>query len=255
MRVKLPPAYRLVERDTVASSNEEAKDLARQGAEDGTLVWVREQQAGKGRAGRSWDSPRGNLYLSLVLRPECPLAEASCLGFVAALAVGEAIGSVAPPMDLLYKWPNDVLINERKVAGILLESETAGDALSWLVLGVGINLAHFPKDASFPATSLQFEGAPGSLTVEELLQAFCRYFQSWTSRWLEEGFAPVREAWLRHAYRKGESIEVRLPQETLTAVFKDIDEQGALVLSLPDGSERRVSFGEVFPAERAGKGG
>ena len=164
MSLKLPPAYRLIERDAVGNSNDEAKALARAGAEDGTLLWVREQSAGKGRGGRTWASPPGNLYLSLVLRPDCPLSEASALGFIAALAVGEAIGSVAPPMDVLYKWPNDVLLNGRKVAGILLESETSGDELAWLVLGVGVNVAHFPKEANFPATSLHFEGAPKTLT-------------------------------------------------------------------------------------------
>ncbi len=255
MSVKLPPAYRLIERDSVTSSNEEAKVLAREGAEDGTLLWVQEQSGGKGRGGRTWESPRGNLYFSLVLRPECPLNEASCLGFLAALSVGEAIGAVAPPMDVLYKWPNDVLLNGRKVSGILLESETSAEELNWLVLGVGINLAHFPKEANFPATSLHFEGAPKTLTVEELLQAFCRYFLSWTNRWLEEGFAPARQAWLRHAYRKGEEIEVRLPRETLTGVFKDLDEDGTLLLGLPEGSERRIAYGEVFPPERAGEVG
>lgn len=255
MTLKLPPAYRLIERDAVGSSNEEAKALARAGAEDGTLLWVREQAAGKGRGGRAWESPPGNLYISLILRPDCPLGEASALGFIAALAVGEAIGSVAPPMDVLYKWPNDVLLNGRKVAGILLESETSGEELSWLVLGVGVNVAHFPKDANFPATSLHFDGAPKTLTVEALLQAFCRYFLSWTNRWLEEGFAPVRAAWLRHAYRKGEEIEARLPQETLRGRFLDIDEDGCLLLLLLDGSERRIAYGEVFPPDRAGEAG
>lgn len=255
MSLKLPPAYRLIERDAVGNSNDEAKALARAGAEDGTLLWVRQQSAGKGRGGRTWESPPGNLYLSLVLRPDCPLSEASALGFIAALAVGEAIGSVAPPMDVLYKWPNDVLLNGRKVSGILLESETSGDELAWLVLGVGVNVAHFPKEANFPATSLHFEGAPKTLTVEELLQAFCRYFLSWTNRWLEEGFAPVRAAWSRHAYRKGDEIEARLPQETMRGRFLDIDESGCLILLLPDGSERHIAYGEVFPPEGAGEAG
>ncbi|MEE8188855.1 MAG: biotin--[acetyl-CoA-carboxylase] ligase [Kiloniellales bacterium] len=246
-RPKLPPAYRLIERDSVTSSNDEARALAEAGAEDGTLLWAREQTAGRGRQGRGWDSPRGNLYLSLVLRPDCAAAEAAQLGFVAALALGEAIGSVAPPLiEVKYKWPNDVLLNERKVAGILLESQTApGGELDFMILGVGVNLASFPRDSRFPATSLHFEGTPTEVGEVELLDAFSRYLLSWINRWLDDGFAPVRHAWRNHAFRLGEEIEVRLPKETLTGTFKDLDESGALLLDLPGGELRRISAGDV----------
>lgn len=247
-RPKLPPAYRLVTLDQVGSTNEEAARLAREGAEDGTLVWAREQTAGRGRQGRSWSSPRGNLYLSLVLRPDCRPMEAAQLGFVAALAVGDAIGSVAPPMlEITYKWPNDVLLNGRKVSGILLESGTRPDgALDWLVLGLGLNVKSFPQDTEFPATSLHFEAAPPSLTEADVLEAFSRHFLTWVNRWLDDGFAPVRQSWLNHAHAKGEEIRVRLPRESLTGTFQDLDERGALVLALADGETRVISAGDVF---------
>ena len=246
-RPKLPPAYRLVALETVGSTNDEALRLAAEGAEDGTLVWAREQTGGRGRQGRSWSSPPGNLYFSMVLRPECAPAEAAQLGFVAGLALGEAIGSVAPPLiEVTYKWPNDLLLNERKAAGILLESRSSPDGtLECLILGVGVNLRHFPEDTSFPATSLHFEGAT-EVEVVALLEAFGRYFMSWVNRWLDDGFAPVRRAWLHHAHGLGEVIEVRLPRETLKGTFKDLDARGALVLELPDGARREISAGDVY---------
>lgn len=248
---RLPPAYRLVALDSVGSTMDEARRLAEQEqAEDGTLVWAREQTGGRGRLGRAWSSPRGNLYFSLVLRPDGAPAEAAQLGFAAALALGEAIGAVSPPVEVTFKWPNDVLLHGRKAAGILLESRSSAEGgLDYLILGCGVNLAHFPKDTPFPATSLHFERVPSSVGETELLEAFGRHFLSWASRWLDEGFAPLRRAWLRHAERLGEAIEVRLPRETLRGIFRDLDAQGYLLLETEGGELRRVSGGEVFGVE------
>ncbi len=244
---KLPPLYRLVALDVVTSTNDEALRLAEAGAEDGTLVWAREQTEARGRQGRAWASPRGNLCLSLVLRPDCDAAKAAQLGFIAALALGEAFGSVAPPMiEVTYKWPNDVLLNGRKAAGILLESRSGADGtLDCVILGVGANVRHYPEDSAFPATSLHFEGASPDLSEVALLEAFSRYFLNWVNRWLDDGFAPIRRAWLHHAHGLGEEIEVRLPGETLTGTFKDLDERGTLVLELPGGDVRSISAGDV----------
>lgn len=247
-RPRLPPVYRLVPLERVESTNDEAKRLAAAGAEDGTLVWAREQSKGRGRQGRSWTSPPGNLYLSLVLRPDCTPAEAAQLGFVAALGVGDGVGSVAPPMvEVHYKWPNDVLFNGRKGAGILLESNMSPDGgLDWLVLGIGVNLRSHPEDTEFEATSLCFEGAPPELSAVDLLEAFARHFLSWVNRWLEDGFAPIRKRWLDHAHGLGEQIRVRLPNETLTGRFHDLDERGALLLETADGAMRSIAAGDVF---------
>ncbi len=247
-RPRLPPAYRLVALERVGSSNDEAKRLAEAGAEDGTLVWAGEQLEGRGRQGRNWSSPPGNLYLSLILRPDCTAAEAAQIGFVAALGLGGGVGSVAPPMiEVRYKWPNDVLFNRRKGAGILLESrlDPSGE-LDWLILGMGVNVTSFPEDTAFPATSLQFEGAPPEVDATALLEAFARHFLTWINRWLEDGFAPIREAWLLHAYGLGETVEVRLPNETLSGRFRDLDDGGALLLELSDGPVRPIAAGDVF---------
>ncbi|GAB4367784.1 MAG: biotin--[acetyl-CoA-carboxylase] ligase [Kiloniellaceae bacterium] len=245
---RLPPAYRLVALDEIDSTNAEAKRRAAAGAEDGTLIWARSQTAGYGRQGRGWASASGNLFLSLIVRPDCSLAEAAQFSFLTAVALGEAIGSVAQPqIEVTYKWPNDVLMNGRKVAGILLESKAGPDQrLEWLVIGLGANVNSFPSDTRLPATSLHFEGCPATVSAVDLLEAFTRHMLSWVNVWLEEGFAPVREAWLRHAQGLKQQIEVRLPNETLTGVFSDLDPQGTLVLALADGSTRRIAAGDVY---------
>jgi len=244
----LPPGYQLVCYDSVGSTNDEAKCLARDGAVDATFVWALEQTAGRGRRGRTWVSPRGNLYASLILRPNCSAHQAAQLGFVAALAIGDALGATLPQLGgVAYKWPNDVLVNGRKIAGILLESEmTALDKLTFLIVGVGVNLAASPQGTAVPATSVA-EECDGEVVPAAMLEKFSGHFESWKKRWQTEGFAPVRAAWLAAAIFRGEPIRVHLEAATLHGRFLDLDEQGALLLEA-DGEHRRISAGEVFPA-------
>jgi len=245
----LPDGFRLHRYETLGSTNDEARSLARAGAPEGTLVWSLAQTAGKGRRGRPWVSPPGNLYLSLVQRPAGPPAQAAQLGFVAAIALGDALDRVARPVARLrYKWPNDLLIDGRKIAGILLESETAAaGSADFVIIGIGVNLVSAPRDVEFPATSLAEAGCAG-LTASRLLEAFAHSFAGWATRWREEGFAPVRAAWLTRASGLGEGIRVRLEHQTFDGRFLDLDHDGALLL---DGAEghRRIAAGEVFPAQ------
>jgi BirA family transcriptional regulator, biotin operon repressor / biotin---[acetyl-CoA-carboxylase] ligase len=248
---RLPEAYRLRRYDTVDSTNDEAKRLARAAAEEGTLVWGIEQTAGRGRRGHTWTSPLGNLYASLILRPRCPIDKAAQLGFVAALAVGAALDSTLEKRldGLFYKWPNDVLLRGRKIAGILLESELGeGEILEFVVVGVGINLASSPRDTEFPATSIAEEDL-GTVFPGAALEEFAGHFQAWEERWREEGFAPIRAAWRAHAAALGEPIRVRLEPATLHGRFLDIDQHGALLLESA-GEIRHISAGEIFPASR-----
>ena len=247
---KLASTYRLVRYETVGSTNDEAKRLARDAAQEGTLVWAREQTAGRGRHGHVWVSPPGNLYASLLLRPSCPVDQAAQLGFVAALGVGDALAAIFSRLEgLTYKWPNDVLVGGRKLAGILLESELGeGEVLRFVVVGVGINLASSPGNAEFPATSIVEQGL-GQVSPALALEEFARHFQAWVGRWYEEGFAPIRKAWRARAAALGEPIRVRLEPATLHGRFIDIDQHGALLLESA-GELRRVAAGEVFPVTR-----
>ena len=246
--VSLPAGYRLHSYPAIGSTNDEAKRLAREGAPEGTLVWAREQTAGRGRRGRNWASPPGNLYLSLLVRPGGAPGRAAQLGFVAALGLGEALDRLTgSKLALRYKWPNDLLANGSKLAGILLESETIpSGAVDFVVIGLGVNLVSGPEAAEYPATSLAAEGL-ATVTPRPLLESFVRRFDHWAARWRQEGFAPVRQAWLSRASGIGQAILVRLERATLAGRFVDLDENGALLLDGADGP-RRVAAGDVFPA-------
>jgi len=242
----LPPPFRLVAYKTIGSTNDEAKRLARVGEPAGLVICAERQTAGRGRRGRAWFSPLGNLYASMLLRPRCRAAEAAQLGFVAALSVADAIAELAPTIGVRCKWPNDVLANGKKIAGILLETEmTSGDMPDFIVLGIGANLVSSPPDTPYPATSLAEEGAAG-ITPRLMVMALTRRFAEWSSMWREGGFAPIRAAWLSRAAGLGETIQVRLERATLDGRFLDLDGDGALLLGTPSG-ERRIAAGEVFP--------
>jgi BirA family biotin operon repressor/biotin-[acetyl-CoA-carboxylase] ligase len=245
--VALPDFYRLVFHTRIGSTSDEAKSLAAADGAEGTLVWALAQTRGHGRQGRSWISPPGNLYASMILRPPVPVATAAQLSFAAALAVGEACAELAPDAAISFKWPNDVLLAGRKTAGILLESQARPDGgLAWLVLGIGINLATYPVGVDYPATALSATGA--DITPATMLAALACHFLDWYERWEGgKGFAALRTAWLARAQGLGQAIRVRQGTAELHGKFLDLDSDGALRLEAPSGI-RRIEAGEVFPA-------
>lgn len=234
-------------RDAVGSTSDEARALAEAGAAEGRLVVADRQHRGRGRAGRDWISPQGNLHASFVLRPGCAPATAAQISFVAALALAETATTLCPAgVEIRLKWPNDVLANGRKIAGILLESAMAGDRVAWVVVGVGLNVASHPEKSRWPATSLAALG--GRATAREALEAFAAAFAGGYRAWQAEGFAPVRSLWLARAAGLGGPIEVALGEERLAGRFEDIDGTGALVLAVPGTGRRLIAAGEVhFP--------
>lgn len=242
----LSPPFHLIAYETIGSTSDEAKRLAREGAAEGLIVWAKTQTAGRGRRGRTWVSPPGNLHMSLVLRPRCRPATAAQLGFVAALAMAGAIGELAPAIAIQCKWPNDLLANGKKLAGILLETEMiAGESLDFVIVGIGVNLLSSPRDTPYAATSLAEEGG-AAIPPVTVIVAFARHFAEWLTRWSEEGFAPIRDAWLLRAIGLGQPIQVRLERDTLDGRFLDLDNDGALMLGTSSGS-RRIAAGEIFP--------
>ncbi|HZB93315.1 MAG TPA: biotin--[acetyl-CoA-carboxylase] ligase [Stellaceae bacterium] len=244
----LSPFFRLVRFGEIDSTNEEAKRRAASGAPEGTLVTAAAQSAGRGRRGRSWVSVPGNLYMSLLLRPERSAGAAAQLGFAAALALGEAVSPLLPPgRELGYKWPNDVLVGGRKISGILLESQASAEGeLDWLVVGIGVNIASHPAASDYPATSLAAEGA-ATVTPATLLEGVAGRLLFWYELWLAEGFAPLRRAWLAHAIGLEQPIRVRLADGESTGRFAGLDEEGALLLE-NGATLRRIAAGDVFPA-------
>lgn len=248
MAPPLPAGWRVAQYPVIGSTNDEARRLARNGAPDRTVVRALSQTAGRGRRGRPWHSPPGNLYTSLILRPQVPAARAAQLGFVAALCVGGALDRICPGLTgLSYKWPNDILLDGRKLCGILLESETGEQGHpAFLVIGIGVNLRRAPQETEFPATALAEQGFP-EIAPDAMLATLLSEFEDWLGRWEREGFAPIRAAWRMRALL-GVPAQVRLDRFSLHGRLIDIDEEGALLLE-EGGRRRRIPAGEVFPAQ------
>lgn len=253
-RPALPAGYVLAERDRVASTNDEAHRLAETGSGGGTVVWARQQEAGRGRRGRTWASPPGNLYLSLLLTPRVGVAALPQLSLLAAVALGEAVTLLGAPAERVgYKWPNDVLLGGGKVAGILLEGgRWENGEPSWLVLGLGVNVASRPVAGRYGATDLAEEIGhnPGMAAV---LATFLERFETWYRSWRGGGFEPVRSAWLSRAVGLGERIEVAVGAGGRPEIgrFVDVDSNGRLVLARDDGSAVALAGGDVAEVNAA----
>jgi BirA family biotin operon repressor/biotin-[acetyl-CoA-carboxylase] ligase len=232
--------------DAVDSTNEEARRRIADGARPPFWVMARRQTQGRGRRGRSWDGPAGNLAATCALRPDLPPARTALLSFAACLSVAELFESVAPGAEITLKWPNDALLNGRKAAGVLLESAGTGGRVDWLAVGIGVNLAHHPaaEEGAWPPTSVAAE-AGRAPDPEAALGILAERFDHWSTLLTTEGFAPLRAAWLARAARLGQKIVARLPRETLEGVFTDLDADGALALATPSGV-RRVQAADVF---------
>lgn len=240
----MPPDFRLIEFDEIDSTNAEALRQAGQGASEGAVIRANRQTAGRGRRGAQWASPMGNLHASLLVsQPDT--AKAGHLAFVAAIAAGDALTELAPALAAIgYKWPNDLVFEGQKLGGILIEA--APPAL--YALGIGINLDSAPSDVR-PAPISVRDATGLSVTPEDALAAICRHYARWRAVWARHGFGPVREAWLERAIGIGGEIEARLPDKTVHGVFSGIDEDGVLLLDLPDGSRCEVAAGAVFFSE------
>jgi len=231
------------------STNADAFHLAEEGAEEGTTVIADAQNGGKGRRGRVWSSPAGvNLYCSVVLRPEIMPHEAPQLTFLSAVAVARAIeGTTALNPEI--KWPNDVLINGRKVAGLLNEMSAETDRVNFVILGIGANLnmtqAQFPADLRSPATSLLLEqGLPVNRAqfAARMLGELDRLYTDF----LQHGFGPVRDEWQQRCNANGREVVVsEAGVETVRGMFDGIDGDGALMLRFPDGTVERILSGDV----------
>lgn len=235
----------------VGSTNDEVLARARAGAADGLWISADVQSSGRGRQGRVWQGRTGNLTCSGLVRPvspeghhERPLAQ---LSFVAALAVHEALTGWVAPDRLALKWPNDLLLDGHKCAGILLEAASTGKAPpEALAVGIGVNLAWHPQDTDRPATSLTAAlGKPAPLP-DDVIRPLAEAFGRWRALWREQGFAPVGTAWSELCPQVGKRVDARLGRETLSGVMTGLGEGGALLLTLDDGSCRAIHAGDVF---------
>lgn len=220
---------------SIGSTSDEASRLAAEGAPHGTVIHADEQTAGRGRLSRRWLSPPGNLYVSIVLRPDVPASRNVEIGFVAALAVADAVTALLPRRARVHlKWPNDVLANDGKIAGILVEQ--AGDAL---ILGIGLDVLQAPTGVSYQVSTIA--GCGGLATVDGARDKLLAALSEWLEIWQRDGFAPVRTTWLARAHPIGTPLSVQLGDRFISGQFAGIEADGALLLDTAEGRARIVA--------------
>jgi BirA family biotin operon repressor/biotin-[acetyl-CoA-carboxylase] ligase len=230
--------------DTLGSTNAEALALARAGERGPLWITAKSQSAGRGRRGSQWVSAPGNLFATLLLTEPSAPAQAPQVSFVAALALHDAVSDVAPQVApaLMVKWPNDLLLEGKKLAGILIEGDS--EKVFAVAIGIGVNCASHPADTNHPATDLASAGA--QVRPERLFTALVPAMQRRLAQWQRgEGFAAIRADWLKRAAALGEEIRVRLPEHELSGRFEGLDETGRLRVR-GQGGVTVVTAGEVF---------
>lgn len=208
--------------------------------EDGLWVRADRQTAGRGRRARAWTSETGNLFASTFATPQPGEGPAQQLSFVAANALLDAVARWVPHDRLSLKWPNDLLLDGVKLAGILLEGHPQG-----VVIGFGVNLVHFPEGTERPATSLAAAGIVPP-TAREACETLAEAFAAHRLRWREQGFAATRADWLAAAAGIGKPMVARIGNAETAGTFEGLAADGALLLRLPDGGSRPIHAGEVF---------
>ena len=213
-----------------------------------TWIMAHRQTAGRGRRGRGWADPVGNLAATLMMRPEGPAAEVALRSFVASLALDDAlIEATGMAERFALKWPNDVLLEDRKLAGILLESAGAGREVSHLAIGFGVNLIDAPdsvEPGGVPPTSL-LAGTGVEIGPEAFLDLLASAYATREAQFVAQGFAPIRVAWLARAARLGEEITARTGANETRGRFETVDAQGNLVLSTSAGRQV-IAAADVF---------
>jgi len=230
----------------IDSTNTRAKDLAIKGALEGTLIISETQSGGRGRMGRDWFSPaQEGIYVSLILRPNISPVEAPKITLLTAVAVAEALLSLTR-LDISIKWPNDILINRKKIAGILTELSTELDLISYVVVGVGLNAntSQFPPDIRGEATSVFLETGEYFSRVR-FLREYLKQHEKYYDISKKIGFGPVIDRWRELADIIGRRIKVRMLDSQYTGVVEDIDENGELIIKGDEGGYQRVFSGDV----------
>ncbi|WP_135466460.1 biotin--[acetyl-CoA-carboxylase] ligase [Crenalkalicoccus roseus] len=234
--------------DTLPSTSDWLIQQAERGASEGLAVLAKRQTAGRGRNGRQWASPQGNLYLSVLLRPAGTAREAGQWALLAGVALFEAAAALVGAQALRLKWPNDLLHQDAKAGGILAESALARDdgpqgRLAWLVLGIGVNLAAAPALPDRPTTMLGGGEAPEAFAARLLAR-----LDHWRRVQAAQGFAPLRAAWEAAGPRRGTALTVRVGEGSIAGRYAALAEDGSLLLETEQGL-RRITAGEVAAME------
>jgi BirA family biotin operon repressor/biotin-[acetyl-CoA-carboxylase] ligase len=237
--------WRLRVHDVLPSTSDICRDLAAAGEPAGLAVLAHRQTRGRGSRGRDWESPEGNLFLSVLLRPEERARDAAQWSLLTGVALAEALAGYLPePSMLRLKWPNDLLLDGRKLAGILVDSSADADGMvEWLVVGIGVNLAVAPEVPGRKVACLADVAAPPA--PERFAQTLLARLAHWQDVRHTEGFAPIRTAWLAHAPEPGSAVTLRLGETLLAGAFAGLGEDGTLLLATESGM-KTFATGEVL---------
>ncbi len=240
-------SWRLQVHEVLPSTSDLCRDLANNGEPHGLAVLAHRQSEGRGSRGRAWSSPPGNLALSVLLRPNLPPREAAQMSLLAGVALAEATQSFAPNAPLALKWPNDLLLAQAKLAGILIETHGADGTLDWLIIGIGVNLAHAPAIPG-RATAALAQHAPAP-TPDAFATVLLARLDHWLQTQAQHGFGPIRSAWLRHAQPLGSAMSIKLGDQIISGHFAGLGDDGSLHLQTPAGPRHFTAGDVLFPLE------
>ena len=212
---------------------------------DKKIFWSNIQTHGRGRQGRKWISEKGNLYFSLIIAPDKPLSEFHQLTFITSLALVKALQTIMDNHDLRVKWPNDILLNNKKLCGILLETAFSQSLQkTFIIIGVGINVIKAPKLKTYETCSL-YEVLQKKYDLEYILDLFCQQFEIWYDIWISSGFEKIRQAWLANSFKEGTGIQVHQNESIVKGTFKTITKSGQLVILTEDNKELNILSGDI----------
>jgi BirA family transcriptional regulator, biotin operon repressor / biotin---[acetyl-CoA-carboxylase] ligase len=244
-----PVAWRLKVFETLGSTSDLCRNFAANAEPAGLAVLARRQDRGRGREGRTWISSLGNLFLSVLLRPRGSIREAGTWSLLAAVALADTLAPLLPDAAALtLKWPNDLLLDGRKLAGILLDSSanTAGD-IDWLVIGFGVNLAVAPSIPGRTVAALAEFATPPA--PEIVAQSLLARLDHWCAARERDGLAPIRDAWVARAQPMGTKLSLKLGEQEFIGNFAGLADNGSLLLET-GGRVRAFVAGEIVPRER-----
>ncbi|MGL1920350.1 MAG: biotin--[acetyl-CoA-carboxylase] ligase [Hyphomicrobiales bacterium] len=254
MAIDLPTGYAIAAFDSLASTNQHALKLANEGEFSGhvgepLIVYTKNQTAGRGRNGRTWLSSDKTLTATILLTTSAPKAKVAQLAFVMAIAAHKTICGfleASKHKSIGVKWPNDILVQGRKLAGILIESSNAKSrGNTTLAIGIGMNIGDIPEDGDFSATSLL--ALDVDISIEQVLSSLAFNFDKFHELWSDgAGFAAIRKIWLDHALGLGGKITARLPNHSIHGIFESLNEDGILILRDEAGKIHQITAGDIF---------
>tara|TARA_B100000989_G_scaffold257195_1_gene206629 strand:- start:1032 stop:1832 length:801 start_codon:yes stop_codon:yes gene_type:complete len=242
---RLPDFINVIKKESTGSTNEDMALLAKQGIAPWTVVQALVQTSGRGRHGKSWDSQIGNLFMSLLLRPNVNRMRWGELSLLSAIAVASTLSDYVDSQIIEVKWPNDVLINGKKIAGILLEVADFNVEEPSVIVGVGVNISKTPEKFEYPVTCIN-DYKTGHTSVDSVFISLLNHFVYWFHIWEDNGFGAIKDEWMRRAFKLGGSVSVENTNGFKAEYkFRGIDMEGAILLDDENGKRSRVRSGTV----------